>query len=292
MVFLLLAVLAGSVKGFCGKKISGYAESVSACVRMNLWRMVLCCLIGLLLSLVTGAPLRPGSWVEAAIWLLSGFSTAVFLISWTLAVRTDAYMLVSACTTAAFLIPLLFGFFLFHESLGAKQIVGMLFIVAAVLLLVRYNNSIKTRLGIRQLLLLLLVFVSQGFVSVSQKLFTYYVPDGNNSVFNFYTFLFALVGLLLWQGGHRLRNPRERQKIPFGKVAGFLVVMAVMLFANSYFLTAATETVPAVILFPLNSVLSLAVGVLMSTVFFGERMTRYSVAGLLCTLISLLLTNL
>ncbi len=111
MVFLLLAVFAGSVKGFCGKKISGYAESVSACVQMNLWRMVLCCIIGVILSLATGATLRPSSWTETAIWLLSGFSTAIFIISWTLAVRTDAFMLVSACTTAAFLIPLLFGFF-------------------------------------------------------------------------------------------------------------------------------------------------------------------------------------
>ncbi len=168
----------------------------------------------------------------------------------------------------------------------------MLFIVVAILLLVRYNNSIKAKLGIRQLLLLLLVFASQGFASVSQKLFTFYVPNGNNSVFNFYTFLFALVGLLLWQGGHLIRNPHDRQKIPFGKVAGFIVIMAVMLFANSYFLTAATETVPAVILYPLNSVLSLALSVLMAIVFFKEHMTRYSVAGLLCTLISLLLTNL
>ncbi len=54
--------------------------------------------------------------------------------------------------------------------------------------------------------------------------------------------------------------------------------------------TAATEVLPSVILFPLSSVLSLAAATVMAAVFFGEKITKTSAAGIVCTVISVLLS--
>lgn len=42
MLFLLLAVLCSTIKGYGGKRISEYGDTASACVRMQLIRLVLC----------------------------------------------------------------------------------------------------------------------------------------------------------------------------------------------------------------------------------------------------------
>lgn len=55
----------------------------------------------------------------------------------------------------------------------------MLFIVAAVVLLIHCNNKIKTKLGIRESLMLLIGFATHGPIKAAQKMFTSYVPGGN-----------------------------------------------------------------------------------------------------------------
>jgi hypothetical protein len=41
-LFLSLALICGATKGFCGKKISGYAENIKSAVFLNLIKMLLC----------------------------------------------------------------------------------------------------------------------------------------------------------------------------------------------------------------------------------------------------------
>lgn len=291
MPFLFLAVLGGAVKGYCGKKISGYAKNVADCALMHTVRLLFCTVIGTIVLVFIRPDFRIPSMAEICIITLSGITTAVFLISWTLAVRSDAYMLVSACTTASFLIPMLFGFFLFSERPGMRCIFGIVAIFIAVVFFVLYNNRIKAKLDFPRLFLLFLIFLSQGFINFTQKMFTYYVEDGSKEVFQLGTFLIALICLCIWQSIHRILHRSERSDLPIKKLSLPILIMAVALFVNSYCLTLATEYVPSVILFPLNSVLSLAASTIMSAVFFRERITKLSAAGLIFTLAALLLVK-
>lgn len=151
MFYLLLAVIAGTAKGFCGKKLSGYVNSISESAAANIIRMIICCVIGAAMAFVKrkSFALTPA---ELAISVFSGISMAVFLISWLISAKSGAYMMINAVTTAA------------------------------------------------------------------------------------------------------------------------------------------TEVLPSVILFPLSSVLSLAVATVMAAVFFGEKITKTSAAGIVCTVISVLLS--
>lgn len=290
MLFLFLAVLCGTIKGYFGKRISGYGDTASACVHMQLFRLVICAAVGGGMLLFRMPAVVIAGPEEFLVDLLSGVSTAVFVISWTLAAHSDAYMLVTACNTAAFLIPMLFGFFFFDESISGKQIAGIVSIVLAVFFLVLYNNKIKAKFTWKSGLLLFLLFLTQGLVDASKKLYTYRYPEGSNESFQFFTFLIAALCLLLFQGVHLVRNKGKSTGEPLPKkVYIFLAVMAVCLFLTSYFLTLATKTVASVILFPLNSLLSLATATLMAVFFFGEKITWTSAVGLVFTFAALFL---
>ena len=86
MFYLLLAVIAGTAKGFCGKKLSGYVNSISESAAANIIRMVICCIIGAAMAFVKreSFALTPA---ELAISVFSGISMAVFLISWLISAK-------------------------------------------------------------------------------------------------------------------------------------------------------------------------------------------------------------
>ena len=94
-LFLTLALAAGITKGYCGKKTSGAIVSNSDSMIMNLLRMLICVLVGLVLTVVQDGAfaLRPDAFVMLAA-ALSGIASAVFVVSWLLSVRTGAYMMV------------------------------------------------------------------------------------------------------------------------------------------------------------------------------------------------------
>ena len=53
-LFILIALFAGTAKGYCGKKTSGYTNSFRDATLANIIRMMLCIVIGFVLIFITG----------------------------------------------------------------------------------------------------------------------------------------------------------------------------------------------------------------------------------------------
>ena len=91
-LFLAISLLAGAAKGYCGKKMGSFAVNVQSAVLLNLLRMSLCVVFGILLVFGynhTGyLTLNPKAIIISA---LSGVSTAAFVITWLLSVRKSVY---------------------------------------------------------------------------------------------------------------------------------------------------------------------------------------------------------
>ena len=62
--------------------------------------------------------------IEILLCGISGLSMAVFTITWIFAIKGEAYMLVSACSSASFIIPCIFGLFVFHESVSPFEFIA------------------------------------------------------------------------------------------------------------------------------------------------------------------------
>lgn len=291
-VYLTIALLAGATKGYCGKRTSGRITGWHNAISANLLRMGLCILIGFGVVAFSGqlAGLAPTG-KALAIYALSGISTSVFVVTWLIAVRTSAYVLMNVFLMLGVIVPMSLGSICYGETIEWNQWVGFAVLLAATVLLCSYNNGIKQKLTGKAFLVLLISGVANGVTSFSQKMLKYEVPGGSAAVFNFYTYVFsaaslALVALLL-----RPSAEERKQPSPIPGVLGYIVVMAISLFLNSFFLTMA-NSIPSAILYPLERGVSMILSGLMAAFLFKEKMTVKAVCGLVLAFIGLLISNM
>ena len=81
-LFLAIALLAGRIKGFCGKKISGRVSSLKGTFYINAMRMLMCVLISFFVVAFQGINGFKIDTYTFIITLFSGVSTAWFVVMW------------------------------------------------------------------------------------------------------------------------------------------------------------------------------------------------------------------
>lgn len=189
------------------------------------------------------------------------------------------------------LIPLIASNVFFDEVIKPTQWLGMGVLLVAVVIMCSYNNSIKAKITPSSLALLIICGIASGIADFSQKVFTKCMPDGSAAVFNFYTYLFAafiLVAFYIVSCKAKHANGNADVK----KIFGYILIMALCLFANSYFKTLAAGHLRAVLLYPLNQGCALILSAIMAAVLFKEKITTKAVVGMLTAFIGLLIINL
>lgn len=293
-LFLTLALAAGITKAYCGKKTSTYTAGLKDAMFANSIRMLLCIGIGLVLILLQGelafiTP-TPRLLLTAA---FSGLTTAVFVVTWLLSVKKGAYMMVEVFVMLGVLIPMSLGGILFHESVRLTAWLGMGLLTAATMTMYSYNNTQKKKLTKTAVLLLVLCGIASGFADFSQKLFVRTLPEIPASVFNFYTYVFSalvLVPAFFLLSRKDGTGVLAKGNPLFSKIFGYIFVMSLCLFLNSYFKTLAAVHLDAAQLYPLNQGCALILSTFMSA-FFKEKITLRCAIGLLLAFAGLILIN-
>lgn len=294
-LFLALALLAGSTKGYCGKKTSGFVREYKDAMFTNFVRMVLCILISfLLLALSSRLSLLAVDLNVVLIALLSGVTTSVFVVAWLLAVRRGAYMMLDVFLMLGVIVPLLLSEFLFDEKIRLNQWAGLLVLLVAVVIMCSYNNQIKEKMSLKSLGLLVLCGIANGLTDFSQKLYVKTVADSSAAVFNFYTYIFSALVLLVFYLGAKVtdKTGSSSETDVLRRVGGYVAVMSVCLFLNSYFKTMAAGILPSAILYPLSQGASLILSSFMSMLFFKEKLTAKCITGIALSFAGLLIINL
>lgn len=299
--FLFLAVLTGVAKGYCGKKTSGYVNTLIDGLILQHIRLALCMLIGILLVLISGNTFQLDIPV-LFISLLNGIANAVFLISWLFAVKNGAYLFVDICLTAGgILIPCICGAIFFGGNITLLQYVGIFVMLIAVLVMNSYNSSITNKkISPRDLLLFLCVAVSNGLIGLCEKWFAYYTANNNSnadlSSFSFATFFFAgiimrLALQILCKKENKTINECNKT-FPFKKLWIYIVLIAFFLFFNTYLTTLANTYIQnTVLIYPLKFGSNLILSSVMAAVIFKEKINMRSIAGMILISISILLIN-
>lgn len=311
-LYVFITILAGLTKGFCGKKTSDYTKEFKDAAFINAVRMVLCFIIGFIVMIISGnlndLILSPTNFLIAA---LSGISTAVFVVTWLITVKSASYMLVDVVLTVSVLIPVVFSAIFFNESIHYFQIIGFALLVVSVIIMASYNNSIKTdKLNSKSIVILVICGLSQGLSLFSQKIYTNVNINPSVSSFNFYTYVFSAIILIAFYlitvftqkrkadasnlnnddiGDNTIKtNPFKTLK----KIFIYVAIMACCLYVYSYFSTLASSALPATLQYPLTQGLNLTLSLLMSAIFFKEKITTKSVVSIALTFASLIMINL
>lgn len=316
MVYLLvfIALFCLTLKGYCGKKTSTYVKNTGDSFLFNLARMIFCVIIGLALVFIEGVH---GSlnvdYRMLAICLLSGVSNAAFLAGWLLAIQKNAMVVVDVALTIGSIIPAILCTILFDEPISWQKMIGFSLIILATLILSGYNKNVKRGAGFIGALLLIIATVGDGLTGFGQQLYKQYFVDGGdrfvgvsyeNSVYQFYTFLFAATILLIL---FAIYSVYAYKKGIFEKEKGYakyiwlslknpmshIFVMAICLFAASYFQTLATSkyAMPSQVLYPIIKGGCLITVNFTAMLFFGEKPTRRSIIGSLTALGGIIAMN-
>ena len=296
-LFLALALLAGVIKGYCGKKSGGTLVLASDAMLVNTVRMLACIVIGVALIAI-GNDWSSLTLDPTVIWIsaLSGVCTSLFVVSWLLAIRTGAFMMVDVFLLMGVLIPLVVCAIFFDEPIIPIQWIGIAVLIIAGYVMCSYNAKLKGKMTFKAFLMLLLCAASYGCTDLSQKLFVNLVPEGDNSVFQLYTYIFAALTLVICSlvfRSHEKKTNELRSPIAVVKpIAIYVGVMAICLYANSYFKTAAATYLDAAQIYPLSQGGALVLAMIMAAIFFKEKITIRSIIGVVLCAVALLMINL
>ncbi len=291
-LFASLAVVNGAIKGFCGKKTSSFTNHIGDALLFNAIRMAFCVVIGLLISLLSGGIDSLMIHTDDIFSILTcGVFSSVFVVSWLILVKNGAYLMLDVFLMLGVIVPLIGSKILFNEIISLQQWLGIAVLIAAALILCSYNNKIKTKLTVSSFGLLALCGLSCGLTDFSQKIFAAGSSGTLIATFNLYSYLISF--LLLFVGVISVRNCSIKKQIGFpAKTAGYILIMSVCLFLNSYFQTIAATYLSSAQLFPLSKSLALIVSVIMAAVFFGEKINFKCIMGVILAFAGILVINL
>ena len=202
-------------------------------------------------------------------------------------------MMIDVFLMVGTLVPLLLGQGLFGEMIALKQWIGFVVLIIAVAIMCSYNNTIKEKISPYSMFLLIVCGISNGLADFSQKLFVKNATEIPTSVFNFYTYVFSAMTLVIFYIYFSLKQKEKSEKTKANSrmVVAYIGIMAACLFINSYFKTLAAHYLDSAKLYPLNQGLALVISMFMSSLLFGEKLTKKSVFGVALAFLGLLIIN-
>lgn len=315
MVYVWVAVtlLCLTIKGYSGKRISGYVQCPKDSFLFNLLRMTFCILIGAALLVAEGAyPYLAAEPGMLGICLLAGISNAAFLVGWLAAVQKNSMVSMDVGMTLGSLLPAILCAILFQEAISFPKMLGFALILCATVILAGKRKQTDHRGSRSGILLLVLAAVGDGMTGFVQQLYRQFYTEAGDfthgvfypkTVYHFYTYVFSALALLLVLITERILSNRKTQSsvreepsktnLPL-RVILHIFTMAVCLFAANYLQTVVTTNygMSSQVLFPLLKGGCLITVSFVAMFFFGEKITRRTVLGMVIALAGIVTMNL
>lgn len=289
--YLCIILLLRLPQNLFNKKTSGMVDGAAPYFAYGAYRYLLSGALALLLMLFGGFPAIS---VEAvAISALGAAALGLNLYCGMEALKSGAMVLASMASAAGLLLPCIMGIFLFDESMSIWQLAGILLLIVAGWMLAGYSRSLTGSFTPRTFLLLIGSLVSNGMIMVAQKMFSKYLPDTSASVFSLLAFGLVGIGMGIGLLG-QLPNKESRTEI--AKLPKSLWIygagLSAILFVINQLATIAARVIPSVIMFPLGDGGAMIISALTGALFFGEKLTLKSTAGLILGISALMIINL
>ena len=178
------------------------------------------------------------------------------------------------------LVPIVLSFAVWREIPSAVQMVGIGLSVFAIILI--GSNDKKASKSFVAVLLMLLF--SAGFADSMPKFFsTCEIPE-NSAGFMLITFAAAFAICLI-------TAVFQKESLSV-KILTYGMVLGITNFCASWFLLLAVARLPAYLVYPMYSVISIVITAIISMIFFKEKLTKRQWLGMLAVLVSVALLNL
>ena len=289
-LYLTLALLGGLIKGFLGKRVSNDVHNLKDCIYVNFLRLLFCAIISFVILISQQNFIIP-SITEIPFYIFSAVCMASFCIVFMFGYKTAAYMFLSLFGMLGAVITGLLGYFIYKEPLSFGKIIGMLFLISAMVIMSKYNKAITLKDTKKILPILILASVSVALSDFSQKIFVHEIGR-NAAEYNFYTYGFSallLIPALFISKGSLKANGAPLLSVRH-TVLCFLIAAA--LFMNSFSKTLAANFLTSAEIYPVLQGANLIASAILAQILLREKITPRALTGISVAFIGLLLMNL
>ncbi|WP_296313906.1 EamA family transporter [Winogradskyella sp. UBA3174] len=282
MIYLLLSIASSTLIFVLFKLFDRYNINTLQAIVVN---YVTACTCGVILydkdiniSEVFGA-----KWFPAAIGL--GFLFIAIFNVMALTAQKNGLSVASVASKMSVIIPVIFGIYIYNESIGFQKIIGILLALIAV-----YLTSIKPKedtVLTKSIYLPIILFFGSGIIDTS---INHFAPDDDIPLFS--ATIFAIAGIIGFSIiGFKSIKQKSRFKvksIPLGFTLG------IVNYCSIYFLLKAlrVDGIESSSLFTINNVAIVAISTLIGLLFFKEQISRNNWIGILIAIISIILVTL
>jgi drug/metabolite transporter (DMT)-like permease len=222
-----------------------------------------------------------------SVWLglATGLTYALSLLGLEIAMRASGVSIAVAILQLAVLVPTVLSMILFRERPDPLQSLGMILAVPALWLLtgsrtIAGGPRVPSRGAVVTLLLLFLI---TGCSGVIMKTFEVYCPPGDRLAYA--TALFTVSALVIGLAVVRKQVQWGPLAWPIGSLVGVcnLLQLEVTLMALA--------ALPAIVVFPASSALTVVISALLSVWFWQERLNTRSLVGMALAIFAAILLN-
>ena len=287
VLYISIILMCRVVQHICGKNTSNSITGISCFIQYCSYSNILSAILGLLLILVV----KNGFNCNLSTFLISCFSGIMLAASsgFSLAaMKSGTVALTSLFGTAGILVPCIAGIFLFGQPMSWGQWGGIALFFVAAYLLIGSSAKIYSGFSLKTFLFLVGAMLSNGFTMLAQQMFTFYVPNGEVSVFSFLSF--CVVGvLLLILACIRTKGEQKVQYKLSPKLLVLGAVSSVVVFIINQLATLSTSLVPPAILFGFINGGSTIIAAIVAAVCFREKLTLRTIFGIAIGVISLII---
>jgi drug/metabolite transporter (DMT)-like permease len=296
-IFLSIALLTNTIKGYCGKQMSRFSAKLGDTLLICFFRMLMCIGTSAVILAVSGGffglEITPKLIGYAA---FSGISTAILVAAWLFAANSSGYMMLEVFQMLGVGVTILLSFVIFGEEITARDVIGFAVVVFAAYLM---HAGTKIKPTLKTLAVVILCGLANGMTDFSQKAFTYSGLDTTTAQFQFCSYFFAAATLIVLFSAMNIGKKKDETDPTSGDAVAILkktwvyvLIMAVCLYGNAYFKTEAATLLSAAKLYPMSQGGTMALGTLMSAFVFKEKLTLKAYASIAITFIGLLIINL
>lgn len=281
MIFLLLSILSSSAIFVVFKLFKKYNVNTLQAIVVNYF-------IAFAFGIMTTTTaininnIVTSDWFYGAVVL--GFLFIAIFNVMALTAQKNGLSVASVASKMSVIIPIVFGIFIFKESIGALKITGIVLALIAV-----YLTSLKPKDDVvltKSIYLPIILFLGSGIIDTS---INYFAPDDQIPIFSAVIFAFAgIIGcLILVYKSIRGTTRFKLNCIPFGLALGVLNYYSI------YFLLKAlrVQGIESSTLFTVNNVGIVAFSTLIGLLIFKEHISLKNWIGIGIAIISILLVT-
>ena len=286
-LYISIILMCRIVQHICGKNESNSIKDISCFIQYCSYSNILSSILGLFLILIAQNGFN-FSLITLLISCFSGIMLAAssgFILA---AMKSGTVALSSLFSTAGILVPCIAGIFIFNQPMSYGQWIGIALFFVAAYLLIGSSAKIYNGFSLKTFLLLIGTMLANGFTMLAQQMFTFYVPDGDVSVFSFLSF--GIVGVLMLilaciptKGEIKIQYRLSNKLLILGAVS------AVAVFIINQLATLSTALVPPSILFAFINGGSTIIAAIVAAICFHEKLTLRSILGITIGVVSLII---